>query len=266
MSEATQVLAVLKRALRAKGLTYRDVARALKLSEASVKRLFASGRVSLERVTRIGALADLTLVELCEAAASETPKLSELTAGQEAELVSDTKLLLVAACALNHWSLRDIVATYRLTEIECVKRLLQLDRLHLIDLLPGNRVRLNVAHDFDWLPGGPIRRFFRKEWESDFLSGAFHRPAEDLAFVHGMLTPAAAARLHGELRRLRHEIAALHEESLAAPLAERHGTGVLLAMREWEPESFASLRRSPQPTIPAPRQRQRQPPQRFGPK
>jgi transcriptional regulator with XRE-family HTH domain len=243
MTEVGQVISVLKRHLKARSITYRDVGRALGLSEPSVKRIFASGRVSLERVAKLGALIDLTLAELCQEAASDMPKLSELTPVQEKELVSDVKLLLVAACVLNHWTLPEILAAYRMTEVECVQRLLKLDRLRLIDLLPGNRVRLNIAHDFDWLPDGPIRRFFRAQWERDFLSGTFHPPAETLTFVHGMLTAAAAAKMQSSLRRLRHEIAALHEESRESPLAERHGTGVLLAVREWEPAHFASLRR-----------------------
>jgi transcriptional regulator with XRE-family HTH domain len=243
MSEVLKVTSVLKRHLKAKGLTYRDVGRALGLSEPTVKRLFASGRVSLERISELGALVDLTLAELCQEAAADVPKVSELTSPQESELVSDIKLLLVAACVLNRWTLAEIVAAYQITEVECVQRLLRLDRLRLIDLLPGNRVRLNVAHDFDWLPEGPIRRFFRSQWEDDFLSGTFDRSAETLTFVHGMLTPASAAKLQTSLRRLRHEITALHEESLRSPLAERHGTGVLLAAREWEPRGFTSLRR-----------------------
>ncbi|HUH95127.1 MAG TPA: helix-turn-helix transcriptional regulator [Casimicrobiaceae bacterium] len=244
MTEIRQLLSVMKRRLKARGITYRDVGRALGLSEPTVKRIFASGRVSLERAAKLGALVDLTLAELCQEAAADLPRISVLTAVQECELVSDTKLLLVAACILNHWTVPEIVTSYRISELECLRRLLKLDRLRLIDLLPGNRVRLNIAHDFDWLPDGPIRRFFRTQWESDFLSGTFDPPAESLAFVHGMLTSAALAKLQASLRWLRHEIAALHEESRGSALTERHGTGVLLAVREWEPRSFAALRRA----------------------
>ena len=249
MTEVGQVLSVLKRRLKARGITYRDVGRALELSEPSVKRIFASGRVSLDRVAKLGALIDLTLSELCQDAASEVPKISELTPVQEKELVSDIKLLLVAACILNHWTVPEIVAAYRISEMECLRRLLKLDRLRVIDLMPGNRVRLNIAHDFDWLPDGPIRRFFRSQWESDFLSGTFAEPAESLTFVHGMLTSQAAAKLQASLRRLRREIAELHEESRGS--GDRHGLGVLLAVREWEPRSFAALRRGELSRVPA---------------
>jgi len=157
--------------------------------------------------------------------------------------VSDRRLLLVAVCALNHWTLAEMVATYRLTEAECLERLLRLDRLGLIELLPGNRIRIKVARDFDWLPEGPIRRFFQTEGQGDFLNSAFLGPGEELAFAHGMLTEAALAELGAAVRQLRQKFAALHDEGQTAPLGRRRGTGLLLAMREWEPRAFAELRR-----------------------
>ena len=167
-----------------------------------------------------------------------------MTASQEADLVPDPKLLLVAVCALNHWTVADILAAYRLSAAECVQRLVRLDRLRLIDLLPANRVRLNVARNFDWIPDGPIRCYFRERGQSDFLNARFDGAGETHAFVHGMFTRAATEELHAHLRRLRTQFDELHRESLAQPLAQRHGTGLLLAVREWELSSFAALRRS----------------------
>lgn len=244
MAETTRLLAALKRLLKRRGLTYRDVARALRLSEPSVKRLFSTGRMTLERLAQIGQLLDLSLAELMQEAAADQPRLRTLSEEQEALLVSDTALLLCAVCAVNHWTLAEIVAFYRLSEAECLARLLQLDRLRLIELLPGNRIRLLVARDFEWRPGGPIRAYFRKQGLPDFLGGSFDEPGESLAFVHGMLTDAAFAQLQPDIVRLRQRFADLHEESLAAPLAERRGASLLLATRcGWEPAAFAALRR-----------------------
>lgn len=58
-----------------------------------------------------------------------------------------------------------------------------------------------------------------------------------------MLTPTAAVKLQALLRRLRQDFTELHDESLGAPLSQRHGTGLLFAVREWEPRSFAAMRR-----------------------
>jgi hypothetical protein len=225
-------------------MTYRDVAKALAISEPTVKRLFSTGRFTLSRLTQLTSVLGLTLAEVVQGFKATEPQLSALTIAQEAELVSDPKLLLVAVCALNNWSVPEILATYRLSEPECVQRLLRLDRMRLIELLPGNRVRLNVARNFDWLPEGPIRRFFMEQGQGDFLDAKFDGAGEMHAFAHGMLTRAAADEFHVLLRRLRAQFDELHRESLAQPLAQRHGTGLLLAVREWELERFSELRRS----------------------
>jgi transcriptional regulator with XRE-family HTH domain len=243
MSEVTQLLTTIKRQLKVQGKTYRDVAAALGLSEASVKRLLTSDSFGVDRLVEISNLLGFTLAELAQEAALTGTRLHTLSEAQEKELVSDAKLLLVAVCALNHWTVADMLAVYRLTEAECVQKLLHLDRLHLIALMPGNRIRLNVARDFDWLPDGPIRSYFRTQGLADFLDGAFDRPDETLAFTHGMLTESALAAMQVELRRLRARFAELHEESLAAPLPKRRGSGLLLALREWEPAGFTALRR-----------------------
>lgn len=245
MNEVQQLVRALKGLLKLQGMTYADLAKALGLSEASVKRLFASRRFSLERVVEIANLLGYTLLELTQEAATTENRLHTLTEAQEHELISDTKLLLVAVCALNQWEVKDIVGVYRLTEAECIQRLTRLDRLRLITLLPGNRIRLNVARDFDWLPRGPIHNFFRSKGLVDFLTGGFADSDEVFAFSHAMLTDAALAKIRADIRKLRQRYAELHEESLTAPLAKRHGTGLLLAMRGWEIDAFIELRRNP---------------------
>lgn len=245
MSEQAQLVATIKRQLKSQGFSYRDVAKRLNLSEPSVKRLFSSQRLTVDRLSQISAMLGYTMAELLQESAGATARLRTLTQAQEAQLVADMKQLLVAVCAFNHWSPEDIVAAYRLTRPECLKHLLALDRMGVIELLPGDRIRLAVARDFDWLPDGPIRSFFVGQGLSDFLDSGFNQQGQTLDFVHGMLTGPAEAEFLAELRRLRARLAALHTESATAPLRQRRGTGVLLAMREWEPKAFSALRRSP---------------------
>jgi transcriptional regulator with XRE-family HTH domain len=243
MSEAAQLVSTIKKQLKSQGMTYLDLARALKISEPSIKRMFASGRLTIDRLVQISNFLGFTLAELSKEAQATQPALRTLTEKQEREVVSDPKLLMVAVCALNHWTMDEIVKLYRLTDAECIKYLLQLDALRIIDLLPGNRIRLNVSRDFDWLPFGPIRQYFRTRGISDFLQSNFAQEDETMAFVHGMFTDQALAQILDELRRMRKRFADLHEESLSAPLSKRRGVGLLLAMRGWEPGDFTKLRR-----------------------
>ena len=242
-AEIVHVIATVKRQLKAQGKTYSDVAAHLGLSEASVKRLFSSERFTVERLAEVSEFLGFTLAELTQKAASSIPELDTLTSAQEAQLVSDEKLLLVTVLALNHWTLADMVGWYHVTEREAVQRLRILDRMGVIELLPGERIRRRARRDFDWLPNGPIKQYFSTQGIQDFLRGPFDPNEESLDFSHGMLTQAAQAELKVELRRLRRKLASLHEECVPAPLQDKRGMGLLLAMRRWEPVAFARLRR-----------------------
>jgi transcriptional regulator with XRE-family HTH domain len=243
MTELTQLIATIKRRLKAAGLTYRDVAQALDLSEPSVKRLLSEGRLTVERLAQFCDLIGMPMSQLMLEAETSMPLLHTLTYEQEADLVADEKQLLVAVCTLNHWSLNDITSTYRLSEAECVKHLLVLDRMGIIELKPGNRIRLRVARDFNWLSNGPIRNFFFQQALPDFMKSRFDVPDEVMGFVHGMLTQSAYQQLQVEMRKLRAKFSALHDQSIDAPLEERRGTALLLTMRAWEPEAFRQLKR-----------------------
>jgi transcriptional regulator with XRE-family HTH domain len=235
-TEIIQLVATIKRELKAQGLTYKDVARALKVSEASVKRVFASERFTVARLAQVSQLLGMTLAELLQESTSSLPPLDVLTRDQEAQLVSDDKLLLVAVCSLNHWSLTDITSVYDIPKPEAVRRLRILDRLGLIELLPGDRIRRRAK-----------RSYFSKQGLNDFLEGPFSPEDESLDFANGMLTRAAQAELKLELRRLRSKLVALHEQSIPAPLSEKDGIGLLLAIRQWEPPAFRRMRRANPP-------------------
>lgn len=243
-AEIVQLVATIKRQLKAQGLTYQQVGRALKLSEASVKRVFASERFSVARLAQVSQLLGFTLAELLQESTSSLPPLDTLSRDQERQLVSDDKLLLVAVCSLNHWSLADILSIYDVSRSDVVKRLRILDGMGILELLPGDRIRRRAKRDFEWLPDGPIRDYFSKQGLGDFLSGPFDPRDESLDFAHGMLTRAAQAELKVELRRLRSKLVGLHEQSIAAPLMEKDGIGLILAIRRWEPIAFRRLRRA----------------------
>jgi Cro/C1-type HTH DNA-binding domain len=245
MSQTLQLIATLKRQLKARGVTYAQVAAHLRKSEATIKRQFSLQSFSLRTLESICDLIELDLAELVQAAEDAQSGLRQLSEAQEADLVAEPRRMLVAVCVLNHWTLEQIVAVYSLRKAECIKYLLQLDQMGLIRLMPESRVKLRIARDFTWLPDGPIQRFFKGQAQTDFLNANFEQPGEVFRFQHGMLTPAANARFQQRLHRLIQEFSDLHDDCLASPVEARYGTSLLLAMRPWEPPNFESLRRTP---------------------
>ncbi len=242
MQESRKFLTALKQALRTRGLTYADVAQALGVAESSVKRLFSNGRFTLERFERICSLAGLSLTELAREAEAMTSRPRQLTRAQEAELVTDTRLLLVAVCVLNHIPPTAILERYSLTESELVRSLTRLDGLGLIELGVENRVRLLIDREFHWLPDGPIAQYFASELRTDFLDPC-HRTVRQERFLHGLLTENAITELEEQIARLRRDFARLHEASRRAPLEARSAHVLFLASGPWEPRAFETLRR-----------------------
>jgi transcriptional regulator with XRE-family HTH domain len=245
MSQTQQLVETLKRVLKSKGINYAQIAEHLGLSEASVKRQFSQLSFSLRTLEAICERAQLDLAELVQAAEDAQLDVHQLRENQEADLVADPKRLLVAVCVLNQMTLAQIIAQYRLTKAECIAQLLRLDRLQLIRLLPENRVKLKISRDFQWISDGPIQRFFRTQAQTDFLNANFGYSGELYRFQHGMLTPAANQRFQQRLLRLQQEFAELHKDCISAPVEERFGTSVLVAMRPWELAAFEALRRQP---------------------
>jgi transcriptional regulator with XRE-family HTH domain len=243
MSQITTLLKTLKQELKASGMTYADVASRLGLSESSVKRIFSESRLSLARLEALCQLVDMDLTDLVRKMGSERKRIPMLTKEQEREVVADPKLLLVVICVLNHWTFEDIIETYRVSEHECVRLLARLDRLGFIELQPLNRYRLSVAGDFQWIPDGPIQRFFRREVQPGFMQSTFTGPGEKLVFRNGMLSRASNATLLQRVDRLVAGFSELHAEDAGLPLEDRFGSSLLIAFRPWEFSYFRELRR-----------------------
>jgi DNA-binding Xre family transcriptional regulator len=245
MAQAHSLVNALKNVLKARGITYGQLAKGLGLSEASIKRVFAERSFTLERLDQICTLLGLQISDLARMISSEEPVPSRLTIEQEKELVADPRLLLVAVHALHQWSLEEMVDSFSLSLTDCIGLLTRLDRLGIVDLLPNNRIRVKVAPDFSWLPGGPIQQYFRAQLRNDFFNSHFDRPGEKMIMVSGTLSDEANAAIQRAMNRLSAEFLSAHQQDLNLPLERRNGSALIVALRPWMPEPFMQLRRDP---------------------
>lgn len=234
MSETRRLLQTLKQALREQGVTYAEVAAHLGLSEPSIKRLFSAGGLSLERLEQICGLLNLELADLVTRMGKARHRIDRLSLDQERELAADTQLLLVGVCVRDGMGLAEILETYALTEPQVIHLLARLDRLKLIELLPGNRVRLLISRDFHWLPNGPIEQLFRQRVLADFLRGDFKADDCRNRYLYGRLSSASKARLLGRIDAVLQEFSDRHNADLQQPARQRDMTGLLIAMRPFD--------------------------------
>ena len=252
MSQTTAILAELKRALRAAGLTYADLASHLELSEASVKRLFHTEGFSLQRLEQACALIGIEVADLVTRANANERRVSELTPEQELELLGNPKLLLMSYMLLNQWRFDEIIDTFTIERAEGRKLLRQLEQLSMIEILPFDRVKLLTARNFSWRRNGPVQKFFRETVQSDFFASGFDAPGATLHLLGARLSPASLAKLEKSIDTVVRQFDDLARQDARIPPEEGASCGAVLAMRPWEFSLFGKLRREPRPDDPQP--------------
>jgi DNA-binding Xre family transcriptional regulator len=240
VSQTQQLTAALKRCLKAKGVTYADLAPELGLSEASVKRIFSKGDLSLERLETVCRRVEVDFYDLARMARSSEAAPNALTAEQEQALARDPRLLTLLHLLLNDWTFREILAEYALSEAELVRLLARLDRLRVIELQPGNRVRLRCPKNLAWRPGGAVwatheRRVVDEFFNADFDDARAHRgdARAHRRFEVRELAPASLAVLRRKLDKLAAEFNELAEMDSVLRPAERVSVGLVAACRPW---------------------------------
>ncbi len=244
MSQTRALIETLKQELRKQRITYRQVSTALELSETSVKRLFADAAFSVRRLEKVCAMLHLEISDLVHLMQRNTELTTELTREQEQELVSDTKLLLIALLLMNKLEFSDILSIYDISEPEGIRLLVRLDRMKIIELLPGNRARLMISPNFKWLPDGPIQKYFENKVQLEFLDSSFNGPGQLRVFVSGMISREGNAEIIRKMRHLAKEMNEMSVQSESLPLEQRFGTSLMMAIRPWEIKVFTELRRS----------------------
>lgn len=246
MSTTQTLIQVLKTELKAAGLTYADLARALGMAESSVKRMFARGEMPLSRVDDICRVLRTDYADLSRKVAAAAPLRREMTLQQEQAVVADRKLLLVAICALSQWSYEQMVGFYKISEAECVRHLTQLDRLGIIELRSHNRYALKIAKTFRWRPDGPLMQYFRSHVVGDYFSGGFDGNGELLMLVHGQVGHSLAASFNERLQRVAQDFAQQHLTDQKLPAGMKQPFTLVVGMRSWLFAAFRELKRDGQ--------------------
>lgn len=243
MSQTAELIDTLKRVLRARGLTYRQLAVELEMSEASIKRLFSTRNVSVKRLERICELAGISLVELAKQTDARMRSVEALSEQQEREITADPGLLLVTFLVVNGWCFDEMLRHYTFSAPQLVRHLAKLDRIRLIELLPNNRFQPRISPHFAWRGNGPIQRFFTENLQRDFLDSRFMGEDEALLFPTAMLTVESRNQIRRRLEELAKEFHELNLKDRNQPLERRHLTSLILAARSWRASIFEHFRR-----------------------
>jgi DNA-binding Xre family transcriptional regulator len=244
MAVSVDLIDALKRLLRGQGMTYRELAARLKMSEAAVKRMFSLRAMSLQRLEQICDVLDIGLADLAAESARGKDSMAQLSEAQERALVSEPALLLALFLSLNRWKQADVLAQFSFTEPQWTGLLVKLDRLGIIELLPGNRARALTARNFRWRRNGPMELYFREKLLGDYFADAFDGEQDGLFLLSGSLSVDGVRQMRQRLEEVVKEFDALLVRDATLSAKERIGVSLVLAQKPWLLQLFQGYRRA----------------------
>lgn len=246
MSESAQIVDVLKRTLKSRGITYRDLAKRIGLSEASVKRVFSAETFTLERLETICAAIGMSMGDIVRLASESLQHGAQyLSVEQEELLASSPRLFACLYLLLNGRNAGDIQTRMELNERELRSLFVKLDAARLIELLPRMKTRLRVGPMVAWRSDGPVRRAHERQVKAEFLQSEFSGTDEALHFHTAELSPASAQLLFRKLEQLSREFAEFAALDRHLPIKSKRSVALLLAYRPWIFSMFNGLTRAP---------------------
>lgn len=240
--QTSLIVDALKKLLRSRGMTYRELGKALGRSEPSIKRLFAKETLTLKRLEEICGFLDLDLFEITKLARSHSAQAQELTIEQEAALAADAQLLSVFYLVLNDWTLPDILERYEIDKPQAITLLAKLDHLKLIMLLPGDRVRLLVPRTLRLRNDGPIRQVHGNRVIGDFIAGDFVAAGGMFRMEIRELSEPSFALLQRKLERVCQEFNELAELDSYLPSDQRRTIGLAVGTKPWKMSLVTGIR------------------------
>jgi len=234
VNQTEQLVDALKGALRSRGVTYRDVAAQLGISEASVKRIFSEKSFTLRRLEDICRLLDTNVYEL----ARQTPMRREsppreLSNAQEQALADDPVLLTYFYLLITGWKAQRIARRFGLDPASNERCLDALSDLGLVHRLPRNRLRLTTGRRINWRRDGPVRRLYEARVKAEFLHSRFASSDETMRLESGELSDASVRMLQRRIDRLAAEFEDRAEADVDLPATQKRAYAMLLAFRPW---------------------------------
>ncbi len=240
--KAQSIVSTLKKLLKQKGISYKQVAIALNLSESRVKRLFSERDFTLGRLEVICQLIDIDFYQLVKMHETIDDKIKCLSVKQEQLLVENPVLILLSICISTEMSFDEIAETYQLNRADLKQSLSILDRLGIIDFLPNHRYRLRVSRQFRWIPNGPIYKFAMNTVLSRYLTQVMSIEARHMQLKWGILSQASQQQVLKKIERLVEDYMELEELDTKLPLAQKQTSSLFLLFSEnWSPEQLKAL-------------------------
>jgi len=236
MSETSKLISGLKSELKARGLTYKDLAQRLNLSEPSVKRLFAEESFTLDRFAKACEVVGTSIHSILKMHdGRDMDALAHLSIEQEEMLASDPIYFGVFHRLLQGYKRAMVQKRMNLSDAQFTRVLVALDKIDVIELQPGNVVKFKTPRLIRWDNDGPLIKAYGEKVRQVYFKDPFLGPATYCRFLTGPLTDRVAIIAEDRLRKVCREIEDMWEWDMRSkPEESRRHHGILVASKPWD--------------------------------
>jgi DNA-binding Xre family transcriptional regulator len=231
--KSSQILVeTLKQALKTRRINYKALAQVWQLSEASVKRIMSQGDLNLERIEQACELMQMSFGDLIRLTPFQAETLDqELSLEHEAEFVNEPKLFHFWMLLSEGKTVKWIEKKFDVTPAEIQKFVSALDRIKLIELHPGNKVRILAKNRVRFRKDGQMGKRIVTHAKDSFLNAEFKNSDEHLRFGMYRLNTQSVVRYKTKMDKLIHEMKS--ESEIEGEQSDSVEFGFLLALRPW---------------------------------
>lgn len=236
-----RIFETLKTVLRARKITYGELARRLGTSEPTIKRVFAARDDKLSRIVEICAALDLSLEDIVAQAKRTTVVPIALGDRIEAQLADDPSLFNFFILLHGGMPVEDVARQFHLDGADTFRMGQKLERLGLAEVQATGRIRLLLNRPIQFRRDGPLHRALMRI-NLDFVREVFLAPdTENAGFVTQTrrISDDTARHLMAALRKLNRELSEMaRQDQLTLPASDLTSYKLCLA---WGPVAFDNL-------------------------
>lgn len=236
-----RIFETLKTVLRARKITYAELARRLETSEPTIKRVFAARDDKLSRILEICDALELSLEDIVAQAKRTTVTPVGLVDRIEAQLADNPSLFNFFILLQDGMPAEEIARQFKLHAADTLRMGQKLEQLGLAEVQTTGRIRLLLEHPIQFRRDGPLHRALMKI-NLDFVRQVFLTPdTEAAAFLtqSRRISDDTARHVMNELRKLNRDLSEMaRQDQLTLPASALTSHKLSLA---WSRVQFSSL-------------------------
>lgn len=159
-NESLQIRLVIKALLKKNGLHQKDLAKGLRISVPTVKRILNGKELGLERLVQIAGFFHLSVYELFDLCRQKNLESYEFNETQEKFLAKEPLNVVIFRSLIIGYSPNQIKTRYKLTEARLEKILIGLDKVNLIEFWNNDKIKVRAKWPFKWINGGILQKTY----------------------------------------------------------------------------------------------------------